>query len=93
MLARELSRLSTAQVVLLCILLGAIILIVRRERVTVIEEVTALLKCPICKHEWQEALAKSHLDSIGYPNVKSLSRHRCPKCAKFIRPKITETKK
>ena len=78
---------------LLCIILGAIILIVRRERVTVTEEVTALLECPICKYKWQEAMAKSHLDSIGYPNVKSLSRHRCPKCAKFIRPRITETKK
>ena len=77
---------------LMCILLGSVILVVRRERVTVTEEVTALLECPICKHKWQEAMSKSHLDSIGYPNVKSLSRHRCPKCAKFIRPKITSTK-
>jgi len=75
-----------------CLVAGSVILVLRREKVTVTEEVTTLLECPLCKHKWQESLAKAHLDSIGYPNVRTLSRHRCPKCAKFIRPKIVETK-
>ena len=76
-----------------CIIAGSTILVLRREKVTVTEEVTTLLECPLCKNQWQEAMSKTHLESIGYPNVKTLSRHRCPKCAKFIRPKITRTQK
>ena len=72
---------------------GSGILVLRREKVTVTEEVTTLLECPICKHRWQESMSKTHLESIGYPTVRTLSRHRCPKCAKFIRPKIKATKK
>ncbi len=75
-----------------CLVVGSVILVLRREKVTVTEEVTTLLECPLCKHQWQEAMSKTYLESIGYPNVKSLSRHRCPKCAKFIRPKIAATK-
>ena len=71
---------------------GSTILVLRREKVTVTEEVTTLLECPLCKHQWKESMSKTYLESIGYPNVKSLSRHRCPKCAKFIRPKIAATK-
>lgn len=74
------------------LVVGSVILVLRQEKVTVTEEVTTVLECPLCKHQWQEAMSKAHLDSIGYPNVKSLSRHRCPKCAKFIRPKIAATK-
>lgn len=75
------------------IIIGSIILVLRREKVTVIEEVTTILKCPICKHQWQEPMSKAHLKSIGYPKVRTLARHKCPKCAKFIRPKIVRTKK
>ena len=71
-----------------CLIVGSAILVMRREKVTVTEEITTLLECPLCKHQWQEAMSKTHLASIGYPKVKTLSRHRCPKCAKFIRPKI-----
>lgn len=74
-----------------CLIAGSAILVLRREKVTVTEEVTTLLECPLCKHQWQESMSKSYLQSIGYPNVRSLSRHRCPKCAKFIRPKIAKT--
>jgi hypothetical protein len=74
-----------------CLIAGSVILVLRREKVTVTEEVTTLLECPLCKHQWQESMSKSYLQSIGYPNVRSLSRHRCPKCAKFIRPKIAKT--
>jgi hypothetical protein len=74
-----------------CLVAGWVILVLRREEVTVTEEVTTLLECPLCKHQWQESMSKTHLESIGYPNVRTLSRHRCPKCAKFIRPKIVKT--
>jgi len=74
-----------------CLIAGSAILVLRREKVTVTEEVTTLLECPLCKHQWQESMSKAYLQSIGYPNVRSLSRHRCPKCAKFIRPKIAKT--
>ena len=76
---------------IVCLVAGSVILVLRREKVTVTEEVTTLLECPLCRHQWNESMSKAHLKSIGYPNVRSLSRHRCPKCAKFIRPKIAKT--
>jgi hypothetical protein len=76
-----------------CLVVGSVILVLRRERVTVTEEVSTLLECPLCKHQWKESMSRTHLESIGYPTVRTLSRHRCPKCAKFIRPKIVATKK
>ena len=75
------------------LVVGSVILVLRREKVTVTEEVTTLLGCPLCKHRWKESMSKTYLKSIGYPTVRTLSRHRCPKCAKFIRPKIVATKK
>jgi len=70
------------------LIVGGAILIARREKVTVTEETTVLLECPQCKNQWRESMSKTHLDSMGYPNVKTLSRRKCSKCAKFIRPKI-----
>lgn len=70
---------------------GSAILVVRRERVAVTEEVTVLLECPYCKNQWREAMSRTHLKSIGYPKVRTLSRHKCSKCAKFMRPKIVAT--
>jgi len=29
---------------------------------------------------------------MGYPQVKTLSRRKCPSCGKFIRPKIITTR-
>jgi len=81
---------SVAGVILLVVGVG--ILIVRREKIQVVEEVTALLECPRCKNQWEEPLGKEQLKSMGYPEVRTLSRHRCPKCAKFIRPKIVKTR-
>ena len=72
---------------------GSAILVARRERVAVTEEVTVLLECRYCKNQWREAMSKAHLKSMGYPKVKTLSRHKCPKCAKFIRPKIVAAEK
>ena len=73
------------------LVIGSAILIARRERVTVTEEAIVLLECPYCKHQWQESMSKTHLKSMGYPRVRTLSRRKCPKCAKFIRPKIAQT--
>jgi hypothetical protein len=70
---------------------GVAILVVRREKVTVVEEVSVLLECPYCKNQWREATSKPQLESMGYPKVRTLSRRKCPKCAKFIRPKIVAT--
>ena len=75
------------------LVVGGVILVLRREKVTVTEETAILLSCPLCKHRWRESMSKNYLKSIGYPNVRTLSRHRCPQCAKFIRPKIVATKK
>lgn len=71
---------------------GVAILVGRRERVTVVEEVSALLECPFCKNQWRESLSKAHLESMGYPKVRTLSRRKCSSCAKFMRPKIVSTK-
>ncbi len=71
--------------------IGSAILLVRRERVTETEEATVLPECPSCKHQWRESMSKTHLKSMGYPRVRTLSRRKCPKCAKFIRPKIART--
>jgi len=71
---------------------GGTILIVRREKIPVVEEVSVLLECPYCKNQWQESMSKAHLESMGYPQVRTLSRRKCSKCAKFVRPKIVTTK-
>lgn len=80
---------AIAGIVLLII--GVVILVARREKITVTEEVTILLECPYCKNQWRESMSKTHLESMGYPNVKTISRRKCSKCAKFIRPKIVAT--
>jgi len=71
---------------------GVAILVGRRERVTVVEEISALLECPLCKNQWREPLSKAHLESMGYPKVRTLSRRKCTNCAKFMRPKIVSIK-
>jgi hypothetical protein len=71
---------------------GVAILVGRRERVTVVEEVPAVLECPFCKNQWRESLSKAHLESMGYPKVRTLSRRKCSSCAKFMRPKIVSIK-
>jgi hypothetical protein len=71
---------------------GVAILVGRRERVTVVEEVSAILECPFCKNQWRESLSKAHLESMGYPKARTLSRRKCSSCAKFMRPKIVSTK-
>ena len=70
------------------LVVGGAILIARREKVRVAEEVSVLLECPLCKNQWRETMSKPTLKSMGYPEVRTLSRRKCSKCAKFIRPKI-----
>jgi hypothetical protein len=71
---------------------GSAILLLRREKVAVIEGMTVVLKCPFCKNQWQESMSKSQLKAMGYPEVRTLSRRKCGKCAKFIRPRIKGTR-
>lgn len=70
------------------LIVGIAILLVRREKVRVTEEVAVELGCPYCKNKWQEYMSKAQLELMGYPQVRTLSRRKCSKCAKFIRPKI-----
>lgn len=67
---------------------GATVLILRQERVHVAEEIPVLLECTSCKNQWRESMSKTHLESMGYPEVRALSRRRCSNCGKFTRPKI-----
>ena len=71
--------------------IGSAILLLRREKVAVTEGLTVVLECPLCKYHWQESMSKSQLKAMGYPEVRTLSRRKCAKCAKFIRPKIART--
>ena len=73
--------------------IGSAILLLRREKVVVTEGVTVTLECPLCKYQWHESLSKSNLEAMGYPEARTLSRRKCAKCGKFIRPKIKETSK
>lgn len=72
--------------------IGSAILLLRREKVAVTESLTVVLQCPLCKNQWRESMSKSHLKAMGYPEVRTLSRRKCAKCAKFIRPKIKGTR-
>ena len=80
---------TVSGVVLLVV--GGVILTARRERIPVVEEANVLLECPYCNNQWRESMSRTHLESMGYPQVRTLSRHKCPKCGKFIRPKIVAT--
>lgn len=78
---------------LVLLIVGSGILVARREKIPVVEEVNVLLECPYCKNQWRESMSKAHLESMGYPKVRTLSRRKCSKCAKFIRPKIVTTER
>ena len=67
---------------------GAALLRVKGRVIPLVEEVTVSLMCPSCQNKWEEPLAKSLLEAMGYPRVRSLPRRRCSKCGRFIRPKI-----
>lgn len=73
--------------------IGSAILLLRREKVAVTESLIVVLECPFCKNQWRESMSKSHLKAMGYPEVRTLSRRKCAKCAKFMRPKIKGTRR
>jgi len=70
--------------------IGGGLLTVKGRAVPLVEEVTVTLRCPSCGNLWEESLSKVSLETMGYPRVKSLSRRKCAKCGRFIRPRITE---
>ena len=73
---------------IICLVVGSVVLVLRREKVTVTEEVTTLLGCPLCKHRWKERFSKSQLKSMGFPQNRTISRRKCRACGRFNRPKI-----
>ncbi|TET57653.1 hypothetical protein E3J51_02500 [Candidatus Bathyarchaeota archaeon] len=75
------------------LIVGVVILVIRREKIRVAEEVAVTLSCPYCKNQWREHISKAQLEHMGYPKVRTLSRRKCSKCAKFIRPKIVTVDK
>lgn len=75
------------------LIIGAALWATKRKGVPLVEQETVLLYCPSCKAHWQEPMAKAQLQSMGYPKTRSLPGRKCPKCAKFIRPKILKTLK
>jgi hypothetical protein len=68
--------------------LGAALLAIKRRIIRLVEEITVILKCNKCRNKWQEFMSKTSLFSMDYPKVKSLTRRKCPSCAKFVRPRI-----
>jgi len=75
------------------LIVGVVILMIRREKIRVAEEVAVTLSCPYCKNQWREHISKAQLEHMGYPKVRTLSRRKCSRCAKFIRPKIVTVDK
>ncbi len=59
------------------------------EEVTVVtNDLTVTLECTVCKHRWKEHFSKTQLQSMGFPQNRTISRRRCQTCKKFTRPKI-----
>jgi len=57
-----------------------------------VKEVTLTLECLKCLHVWEEPMPWISLQLMDYPRVKNLDRSRCPKCGKFVRPKIADVR-
>ena len=73
-------------------LLGVFLLTPKTERVeevtVVTEDLTVTLGCTTCGHQWKEHFSKTQLQSMGFPQNRTISRRKCPVCGKFTRPKI-----
>lgn len=74
------------------ILVGVLLLARRTEHVeeltVVTEDLTVTLECTVCKNRWKEEFSKTHLQSMGFPQNRTISRRKCLACGKFTRPKI-----
>jgi len=61
----------------------------RIEEVTIMtEDVTAILECINCGHQWKEQFAKTQLELMGFPRNRTITRRKCLACGRFTRPKI-----
>lgn len=69
---------------------GGILVAANRGVIRLVEEATVILKCKKCKSQWHESMSKKSLQSMNYPQVKSIARRKCPNCAKFVRPRIVQ---
>ena len=74
------------------VLLGVILLARKTEEIeelTVItEDLTVTIECTVCKNRWKEHFPKKQLQSMGFPQNRTISRRKCRVCGRFTRPKI-----
>ena len=74
------------------ILIGVLLLARKTEQIeelTVItEDLTVTLECTVCKNRWKEHFSKKQLQSMGFPQNRTISRRKCLVCGRFTRPKI-----
>jgi hypothetical protein len=60
------------------------------EELTVVtDDLKVTLECTVCKHRWKEHFSKTQLNSMGFPQNRTISRRQCSVCGRFTRPKIT----
>jgi len=50
------------------LVVGGAILIARREKIPVVEEVNVLLECPYCNNRWQESMSRNPFRIHGLPS-------------------------
>ena len=74
------------------IILGVLLLARKTEQIeelTVItEDLTVTVECTVCKNRWKEHFSKKQLQSMGFPQNRTISRRKCLVCGRFTRPKI-----
>jgi len=70
--------------------LGGVLVAANRGIIRLVEEATVILKCKKCNGQWQESMSKTSLQSMNYPQERSIARRKCPNCAKFVRPRIVK---
>ena len=74
------------------IILGVFLLARKRgqvEEVTIIsDDLSVTVECTVCKNRWKEDFSKTQLQSMGFPQNRTISRRQCLSCGKFTRPKI-----
>ncbi len=70
------------------LVVGCVLLAVKKKRVPIVEEVTVVLECSSCKDQWREQMTEAQLTAMGYPENRRLTRRKCPNCSRFTRPAI-----
>jgi hypothetical protein len=74
-------------------ILGVFLLARKREEIeeltVVTDDLTVTLECTVCKYRWKEYFSKTQLNSMGFPQNRTISRRKCDICGRFTRPKIT----